>query len=147
LLVPGCSVFRMELPPAMDGPVPLQSPPPERLRDRLRRRVRALGAYTGMRHWILVRGLALTAAFAALFVANGIANGWKTAYDVTIGITSPGETGVAVPTLAWFLSVAGWLAAPAIFGAVIGTVIGITIADRRRRSISEVLTKDGDVDE
>jgi|SRR3954454_1833133 hypothetical protein len=124
--------------------VPLRPPPPDRLWDRLRRRFRAFGSYTGLRHWLLVRGTVLLLAFAALYVANGLAIGWKTTYDVTIGITSPGDDDVAVPVLAWFMSLAGWLAAPAVFGAVAGVVISVAITGRRQRTIGEVLTKDGE---
>lgn len=131
----------------MGARVPLRPPPRDRLRDRLRRRFRAVGAYTGLRHWLLVRGTILLVAFAALYVANGLLIGWKTAYDVTIGITSPGDGRVSVPVLAWFLSVAGWLAAPAVCGAVAGAVISVAITGRRRRPLSEVLTKHGEPDE
>ncbi len=85
--------------------------------------------------------------FAALYGANGFFNGWKTAYDVAVGITSPGDRSVLLPSLAWILSIAGWLAAPAVFGAVAGVVVSVAIADRRRRPLSEVLTKDGEPDE
>jgi hypothetical protein len=129
--------------PAVDARVPLRPPPPDRLRDRLRRRIRALGAYTGLRHWLLVRGTVLLIAFVALYVANGLVIGWRTTYDVAIGITSPGDKGVSAPALAWFVSVAGWLAAPAVFGAVAGVVISVAITGRRQQSIGEVLTKHG----
>lgn len=86
----------------------------------------------------------MLAAFALLYVANGVVIGWRTAYDVTIGITSPGDESVSAPTLAWFMSVAGWLAAPAICGAVAGVVISVAIKSRRQRPIDEVLTKRGE---
>ncbi|MBB2943227.1 hypothetical protein FB565_002940 [Actinoplanes lutulentus] len=81
-------------------------------------------------------------AFAALYVANGLVIGWKTAYDVTIGITSPGDKDVSAPLLAWFLSAAGWLAAPALAGAVAGTIVGSAVTDRRQRSVAEALPKE-----
>jgi hypothetical protein len=79
-----------------------------------------------------------------LYLANGLVIGWKTAYDVTVGITSPGDKRVSAPMLAWFLSVAGWLAAPAVFGAVAGAVISAAITDRRRRPIGEALSRSSD---
>jgi len=82
--------------------------------------------------------------FVLLYATNGMVIGWKTAYDVTIGITSPGAESVPVPALAWFLSVAGWLAAPAVCGAVAGVVISAAIKSRRQRPIDEVLTKQGE---
>ena len=130
----------MELTPPAGARVPGRPPPPDRLRDRVRRRFRALGAYTGLWHWLLLRGTVVVAAFAVLYVANGLAIGWRTTYDVTIGVTSPGDEQVAVPLLAWFLSVAGWLAAPALAGAVAGTIIGRAVSGRRQQSILDVLT-------
>ena len=121
--------------------MPLRPPPPERLPDRLRRWVQAWGAYTGLTRWLLVRGSILFLAFAALYVVNGTIIGWKTAYDVTIGITSPGDAEVSTPVLAWFLSIAGWLAAPAVCGGVAGVVITVAVTDRRKRNIAEVLTR------
>jgi len=50
----------------------------------------------------LFRGLPILAAAAALYVAGGIVIGWRKAYDVTLGITSPADT--SVPTVAWVLS-------------------------------------------
>jgi hypothetical protein len=126
--------------------IPLQPPPPDRQRDRVRRRLRALGAYAGIRRWLLVRGTVLLVLFGALYVANGLVIGWKTAYDVTLAITSPGDKSVSAPALAWFLSLAGWLAAPAVFGGVAGVIISTAITDRRRRPISQVLTKHEDAD-
>jgi hypothetical protein len=128
---------------ARGGRVPLQPPPADRLSDRLRRRLRALGAYTGLRHWLLVRGTAILGVVGLLYVVNGMANGWTTAYDVAIGITSPGDPALPVPALAWPLSMAGWLAAPAIFGAVAGVAVSKAIADRRQRPIADVLRKPG----
>ncbi|SCF42622.1 DUF6313 family protein [Micromonospora saelicesensis] len=130
--------------PAVNARVPLLPPPPDRVRDRLRRWVRAWGAYTGLRHWLLVRGTILSAIFAALYLTSGVVIGWRTTYDVAIGITSPGDPSVSVPALAWPVSLAGWLAAPAVFGAVAGVVISFAIAGRRQRPIGEVLAKAGD---
>ena len=128
---------------ANGGRVPLQPPPADRLPDRVRRRLRALGAYSGIRHWLLVRGSVVLGALLVLYVTNGMINGWKIAYDVAIGITSPGDEVVAMPAPAWLLSVAGWLGAPAVFGAVAGAVVSIAIGERRRQSISEALGRPG----
>lgn len=86
----------------------------------------------------------LLALFVLLYVANGKVIGWRMAYDVMIGITSPGDERVSSPALAWLMSIAGWLAAPAVFGAVAGVVISVAIDSRRHRPISEVLTKHGE---
>lgn len=129
------------MPAAPDPPglIPLP-PPPERIAARWRRRWRALGAYTGVPHWLLVRGSPLAAGFLLLYLANGLVIGWTTAYDVTIGITSPGDPEkVSVPALAWPLSMAGWLAMPAIVGATIGITVEQAITGRRRRTLTEAL--------
>ncbi|WP_157017709.1 DUF6313 family protein [Cryptosporangium arvum] len=124
--------------------IALTPPPPDRIRDRLRRRLLAmLGTRVGLNHWLMTRGTVLLAGFIALYLLNGLVIGWKTAYDVTIGITSPGDRSISVPALAWALSAAGWLAAPAIFGAVAGVVIGAAVNHRRTQSIGDVLTKRG----
>ncbi|MBU2664646.1 hypothetical protein KOI35_14175 [Actinoplanes bogorensis] len=62
---------------------------------------------------------------------------------MAIGITSPGSPAIAVPVLAWPLSAAGWLAAPAVFGAVAGAVVSVSIGGRRQRPIAEALSRDG----
>lgn len=103
-----------------------------------------MGAYAGIRHWLLVRGTVLLALFALLYVANGVATGWRTAYDIAIGITSPGDKSVVAPMLAWFLSVAGWLAMPAVCGAVAGVVVSMAVEGRRQRPIGEALLKPGE---
>ena len=121
--------------------MPLPPPPATGPMARLRIWRLSLGAYTGPKYWLLVFGLFPGALLAGLYVASGLTIGWKDAYDVMIGITSPGA--VHAPVLSWFLSVAGWLAAPAVFGAVAGIVIDAATKDRRQRPMSEVVTKDG----
>jgi hypothetical protein len=138
------SILPVSSPRVVDARLPGRPPPPDRVRDRFRRRVLAVGAYTGLRHWLLVRGTMVLFAFTMLYVANGMAIGWKNAYDVTIGIKSPGHHSISAPALAWLLSVAGWLAAPAVCGAVAGVVISVAIRSRRRRPIGEALTKQGE---
>jgi len=125
---------------------PLRPPPPDTLQDRLRRRLRALSAYTGLRHWLIVRGTPLIVGSVALYVTNGFVIGWKNAYDVTIGITSPGDARISASALAWTLSLVGWLGAPAVAGAVAGTIITVAMKNRRQRPIDEVLADDGDPD-
>lgn len=131
----------MQRPPTHAGTRLAGVPPPVRLRLRLRGRVKAVGAYPGLQRWLLVRGTVLLVAFGVLYVLNGLAIGWKNSYDVTIGITSPGDARVAVPALAWPLSIAGWVAAPAVFGAVAGSVISAAITERRQQPAREALRK------
>jgi WD40 repeat protein len=81
-------------------------------------------------------------AYLALFAANGFAIGWRRAYDVSIGITSPAGSRVLV--LAWFLSVAGWLLVPAVVGGIAGYVVSDAITSRRTGSAGEIFTRDDD---
>ncbi|MGN9915845.1 DUF6313 family protein [Micromonospora palomenae] len=82
------------------------------------------------------------AGYGLLFVLNGLIIGWQTAYDVNIGITSPAVT--ALPALAWPLSIAGWLVAPGIAGAVAGYVVSSSIRSRRRRRIDNLFRENAD---
>lgn len=82
------------------------------------------------------------AGFGLLFGVNGFTIGWRRAYDVTIGITSPADT--SAPVLAWFLSIAGWLVAPGIAGAVAGYVVSHAIGARRTRPLDDFLSEERD---
>ena len=89
----------------------------------------------------MFRGIPALLAFTALFVANGLVIGWRNAYDVTLSITSPAATKSLV--LAWPLSLAGWLAGPAVAGAVVGYMITAGIEGRRKKPIDETLGEAG----
>jgi len=133
----------MAAPP--EGPadgVDLPPPPHEPVRHLLRRWRLSQERHHGLRYWAQTRGLPLLLAYVALFVANGFAIGWRRAYDVSIGITSP--AGSRVPVLAWFLSVAGWLLVPAVVGGVAGYVVSDGITSRRTRSAEEIFARDDD---
>jgi len=81
-------------------------------------------------------------AFTALFVANGLVIGWRNAYDVMLAITSPAAT--KSPILAWPLSLAGWLAGPAVVAAaVIGYMITAGIEGRRKNPLGELFRESG----
>ncbi|GAA0462509.1 hypothetical protein Ade02nite_29050 [Paractinoplanes deccanensis] len=80
--------------------------------------------------------------FGILFVLNGTLNGWRRSYDVALAITSPADT--SVPQLAWILSLAGWIVAPGIAGAVAGYVITASIGARRRTDINSAFAEDDD---
>ncbi|MEV6349066.1 DUF6313 family protein [Actinoplanes sp. NPDC051851] len=117
----------------------LPPPPRERLLDQLRRYYRSRLSLSGLQFWILFRGLPTLAAAAALFVACGIVIGWRTAYDVTLGITSPADT--RVPTIAWMLSLGGWLVAPSVAGAVAGHIV-TTYIERRQRPVTSLFDEE-----
>jgi uncharacterized membrane protein YedE/YeeE len=93
----------------------------------------------GFQFWIVFRGLPILAVTAALYVAGGIVIGWRTAYDVTLGITSPADT--SAPILAWVLSLGGWLVAPSIAGVVAGHVV-TTYIERRRRQVTSLFDEE-----
>jgi hypothetical protein len=124
------------------GDLDLPPPPPDRVLDKVRRRWRSRGQHRGLRYWTLFRGIPILLGYAALYLANGLMIGWRQAYDVNIGVTSPAAT--TSPALAWVLSLAGWLVAPGIAGAVAGFVISSYIASRRQTPVSRLFTSDDD---
>ncbi|MQY07300.1 DUF6313 family protein [Actinomadura macrotermitis] len=124
------------------GGTDLVPPPREPLRHAVRRRLRSVGRHNGLRHWLSTRGIPVLLGYAALFTGNGFLIGWRRAYDVSIGITSPADTSAPVP--AWFLSVAGWLLVPGIVGAVAGYAVSNAITSRRTRPLDELFPEDDD---
>lgn len=124
------------------GGVDLPPPPAEPYRHFVRRWWRSQGRYHGLRYWLPTRGFPILLIYAVLFVANGIAIGWRHAYDVSIGIASPAD--FRLPVLAWFLSVAGWLLVPAVVGGIAGYVVSDAITSRRTRSPEEIFSQGDD---
>jgi len=122
----------IDLPPA----------PAERISERLRRRWLSRGRHRALRFWLLFRGLPVLILYGLLFALNGFLMGWRKAYDVSIAITSPADTPHPVP--AWLLSIAGWLVAPGVAGAVAGYVISASIAGRRGMSVEHAFAEDRD---
>jgi hypothetical protein len=86
--------------------------------------------------WLRLRGLPLLFLYIGLFLANGLTIGWRTAYDVSIQITSPADT--RVPALALSLSLAGWLLVPGLVGAVAGYVVTDAITAHRGKPLAEI---------
>ncbi|MDX6740183.1 DUF6313 family protein [Actinocorallia sp. A-T 12471] len=129
-------------PPDAGTGVDLPPPRPERPHEALRRRWRSIARYRGLRHWLLTRGSVVAVLYTGLFVGNGFAIGWRHAYDVSVGITSPAAT--SAPVVAWFLSVAGWLLAPGIAGAVAGYALSHAITSRRSVPFEEIFPPDAD---
>lgn len=111
--------------------VGLEPAPREGLLSFYRRWRRSLSRHRGMRYVLLVYGPAITAGFLMLFVICGFALGWRPAYDVTVQILSPWET--RVPPLAMVLSLAGFLAIPALVGGVVGQAVVETTENRGSR--------------
>lgn len=117
----------------------LPPPPKERQLKRLVRQWRSRGRHRGLRYWFITTGLPILVVYSSLFLANGVAIGWANSYEVMIGITSPAKT--TMPTLAWGLSVAGWLLAPGLAGAVAGYVVSNSINSRRSRTVNELFNQ------
>jgi hypothetical protein len=124
----------------------------ETWRERVRRRWRSLTRYTGLRFWMLSRGMLMLVTVGILYVAGGLVIGWQTAYEIAVGITSPDSVAsppAALPTspapsaavvvLAWALSLTGWLVVPGIAGAVAGYVVTAHADQRRDRPLDSFL--------
>jgi len=108
--------------------------------EKMRRWWRSRGRHRGLRYWLVLRGAPILAAFSVLYVSSGLVLGWRTAYDVCIGITSPAAT--SLPFLAWFLSIGGWLLVPGLAGAVAGYVVTATTIERRTKPIEHLFRTD-----
>jgi Family of unknown function (DUF6313) len=102
------------------------------------RRWRSQARHRGLRYWLFYRGSPLLLGFGAIYVANGLVIGWRNAYDVSVAIISPAAT--SSPVLAWFLSIAGWLLAPGLAGAVAGYVVSTSISARRKTPIDRLFS-------
>lgn len=114
----------------------LPPPPHEGWRERFMRRWRSRGRHRGLRYWFITVGIPILGVYGALFLTSGVAIGWANSYDVMIGITSPAKT--TAPMLAWGLSVAGWLLAPGLAGAIAGYVVSNSINSRRSSPVSDL---------
>src|SRR5215470_18922441 len=93
---------------------------------------RSRARHRGIRYWLLIQGPVVLIVLLALFGINGFAIGWRNAYEVTVQITSPWQTGQ--PWVAIVLSLAGWLIWPSVTGAVAGYVVTDATSSRRSRS-------------
>ncbi|WP_328472974.1 DUF6313 family protein [Actinoplanes sp. NBC_00393] len=125
-----------------DNKTDLSSAPPETPWGYLRRRWRSAGQHRGLEFWLLFRGFPFVVLYALLFLLNGVLIGWRKSYDVSIAITSPADT--AHPVAAWLLSMAGWLVAPGIAGAIAGYVLSASINSRRKTSAAALYAEDRD---
>ena len=114
----------------------LPPPPRERLRTRVYRWRVSQKRHNGLRYWLIATGTPLLLGFTVIYVVSGLLLGWAETYNVLLAITSPADA--PFPVLAWIVSIIGWLAAPAITGAVAGYIVSAQIANRRTRPISEL---------
>lgn len=125
----------------VDG-IDLPPAPAEHLWNRLRRRWLSRGRHRALTFWLLFRGFPVAILYGMLFALNGFLIGWRKAYEVSIAIASP--AGTPHPACAWLLSLAGWLVAPGIAGAVAGYVISTSIAARRGLPLDRLFVEDHD---
>ncbi|WP_086559159.1 DUF6313 family protein [Streptomyces africanus] len=119
------------------GTPAVQPPPRPGPRRRLLRWWRSRDALSRLHRWLLLRALPVLLVFLGLYVLNGALMGWTDAYNVLVGIDSPGD---ARPTwAAWPLSIVGWAAIPAFVGGAVGYVVSAQIQAHRTRELSEIL--------
>ncbi len=109
------------------------------MRERLRDRQRSLAFLNNPRYWLITQGIWIVVVFGLLYVAGGSVLGWTVAYEVLIGITSPGTT--SSRPMAWLLSMAGWLVMPAFIGGVTGYLVNRQVDKRRKESAEEVMRR------
>ncbi|GAA2615960.1 hypothetical protein GCM10010304_81710 [Streptomyces roseoviolaceus] len=115
----------------------IHPPPPPGLRRRVSRWWRSRDALSRLHRWLLLRAVPLLVAFLVLYAVNGVLFGWTDAYNVLIGIDSPGN--VSPQWLAWLLSIAGWAAVPALVGGAVGYAVSHQIQAHRTRELAEIL--------
>ncbi|MBR8639141.1 hypothetical protein KEF29_06890 [Streptomyces tuirus] len=82
----------------MSSGTPVGQPPPRPgPRRRLLRWWRSRDALSRLHRWLLLRALPVALAFLGLYVLNGALMGWTDAYNVLVGIDSPGTPGPPGP--------------------------------------------------
>ncbi|MGW6015820.1 DUF6313 family protein [Streptomyces sp. NPDC055210] len=120
------------------APPPAGPPPPNRW-QRARARWAERHALPRFAFWLLSRGATVVGVCTLLYILNGFLTGWTLAYEVMVGITSPGDDTVRSPWSAWPLAFAGWAVIPAVIGAAAGYVITEQIQAHRARQLDDVL--------
>ncbi|MGI5347923.1 DUF6313 family protein [Streptomyces sp. CA-250714] len=88
---------------------------------------------------MVLRAVPLLMGCGALFVVNGVANGWVDAYNVLLGITSPAD--VPAQWCSWPLSLTGWALLPAFIGGMVGYIVTAQINRHRTRDLDEILAE------
>jgi hypothetical protein len=122
-------------PQVRDLPVPPHDWPTARLRRLWRSRYQ-LGPFA---YWSVFACLPIVAVWGVLYVINGLLNGWRVSYDVTLAIASPFDRPiVSHPGPALVLSLASWLLIPSLIGAVAGYLVNRALDQQRRRTPQEI---------
>ncbi|WP_406452248.1 DUF6313 family protein [Streptomyces sp. NBC_00876] len=112
--------------------VPLKATWVERTRDMFR----SLSRLNRPRYWLVTRGPVWLTVFGLLYVVGGMVLGWRAAYEVLVGLQSPGDTDL--PAYAYVL---GWLLVPALIGGAAGYLVTRQIDRRRTVDAEELLAQ------
>ncbi|MGW0285570.1 DUF6313 family protein [Streptomyces sp. NPDC003236] len=120
-------------------PEPLPPPPPDTLRELVRDRKRSLAALNRPAYWLVTRGLWWWLGFMVVYWIGSGQLGRLQAYELLVGIESPGKS--RVPLLGWILSLLGWLLVPAFVGGITGYLVSRQVDRRRTASEEEFLRR------
>ncbi|MCX4231734.1 DUF6313 family protein [Streptomyces ortus] len=118
---------------------PVMVPPKPTWVERTRDKIRGLSRLNRPRYWLVTRGPAWFAAFCLLYVVGGVSLGWRSAYEVLVGLKAPGDT--EVPLYGYALGLLGWLLVPAIIGGAAGYLVTRQIDRRRTVDAEELLAQ------
>lgn len=124
----------------MSTPTPKPAPPPTpSILGRIKvwsLRVRYSAAqYPSVLLWLIRRGSIFLTVSIVVYVAGAVQLGGWNAYDLLLGIQSPST--FATPILPALVSILGWMAAPAIIGAIAGYVVERQINRYRSQSFEQ----------
>ncbi len=100
---------------------------------------RSLARLNRPHYWLVTRAPAWLVGFGLLYVLGGVTLGWRTAYEVLVGLAAPGDT--PVPAYAYVLGLLGWFLVPAIIGGVAGYLVTHQIERRRTVDAEELLAR------
>ncbi|MEW1927514.1 DUF6313 family protein [Streptomyces sp. NPDC088360] len=116
-------------------PVPLEPTWGEQARDMFR----SLSRLNRPRYWLATKGSVWLAAICLLYGTGGAVLGWRSAYEVLVGLQAPGDA--RVPAYGYVLSVLGWLLVPALIGGAVGYLVTHQIEQRRTVDAQELLAQ------
>ncbi|MGW0966163.1 DUF6313 family protein [Streptomyces sp. NPDC002516] len=120
-------------------PEPVTAPPKATWTEVARDAFRSLASLNRPRYWLVTRGPAWLTVFGLVYIVGGVVLGWRTAYEVLVGLQSPGETNL--PLYAYALGLLGWLLVPAIVGGAAGYLVTRQIDRRRTVDAEELLAQ------
>ena len=93
-----------------------------------------LSVWFGRVGWMLAAGTGL------LLVLSGLVVGWEATGEVLIGVTSPAAEYLTplAAVMRWAVALVGWLAVPALMGAVVGYAVSQQAKSVRGRTLDEI---------